>query len=59
MTPLKTTLLLAVSLTAFGQSTTPPAVKAGDFVYVSGVTAPKGDVREQTRQVLDHLSRIL
>ena len=59
MTPLKAILLLALSLTAFGQSATFPAVKAGDFVYVSGVTAPKGDVREQTRRVLDQLSRIL
>jgi aminoacrylate peracid reductase len=35
------------------------AVKAGDFVYVSGVVAAKGDAREQTRQALNQLSRVL
>jgi enamine deaminase RidA (YjgF/YER057c/UK114 family) len=59
MTLVNIALLVSLSLTAFGQPTPPPAVKSGDFVYVSGVTAPKGDVREQTREVLNRLSRIL
>jgi enamine deaminase RidA (YjgF/YER057c/UK114 family) len=56
MTLLRIILLFNLPLVAFGQ---PPAVKAGNFVYVSGVTAPKGDVREQTREVLGRLSRVL
>lgn len=60
MTLLKIILLFSLPLMAFGQTAKPPqAVKAGDFVYVSGVTAPKGDTREQTRQVLNQLSRTL
>ena len=58
MTLLKIILLFGLSTDGV-RSSAPPAVKAGDFVYVSGVTAAKGDVREQTRQVLDRLSRIL
>src|SRR5262245_6878532 len=57
---LKIILLFRLPLAAFAQpAKLPQAVKAGDFVYVSGVTAPKGDVREQTRQVLSSLSGIL
>lgn len=60
MTLLKIILLFSLPLMAFGQMAKPPqAVKAGDFVYVSGVTVLKGDTREQTRQVLNRLSRIL
>ncbi len=60
MTLLKILLLFSLPLTVFAQPAKPPqAVKAGDFVYVSGVTAAKGDVREQTREVLNRLSRIL
>ena len=42
------------------------AIKAGDFVYVSGVTATDergqiraGDVKEQTRRTLDNLHQVL
>jgi enamine deaminase RidA (YjgF/YER057c/UK114 family) len=60
MAPLKIILLFSLPLAAFAQPAKPPqAVRAGDFVYVSGVTVPKGEVREQTRRVLSSLSRIL
>ena len=38
-----------------------PAVRAGDFIYVSGQVAPKltGDVGEETRQVLTNISGVL
>lgn len=43
-----------------------PAIKAGDFVYVSGMTATNergqirtGDVKEQTRRTLDNLHQVL
>jgi enamine deaminase RidA (YjgF/YER057c/UK114 family) len=62
MTLLKTILSFSLALTAFGgaqQAKTQEAVKAGDFVYVSGLLMEKGDIREQTREVLNRLSRIL
>ncbi len=62
MTLLKIILLFSLPLTAFGrtQPAKPPqAVKAGDFIYVSGITGSKGDVRQQTRQALEQLSRTL
>lgn len=37
-----------------------PAVKAGDFIYVSGqVPGEPGDVAHETRQVLNNVKRIL
>ena len=37
-----------------------PAVRAGDFVYVSGqVPGEPGDVADETRQVLNNVKRIL
>jgi 2-iminobutanoate/2-iminopropanoate deaminase len=37
-----------------------PAVRAGDFIYVSGqVSAVTGDVAAETRQVLSNIQRIL
>lgn len=38
-----------------------PAVRAGDFIYVSGQVPPEttGDVRHETRQVLNNIKRIL
>lgn len=37
-----------------------PAVRAGDFIYVSGqVPGEPGDVAEETRQVLNNVKRIL
>ncbi len=62
MTLFKITLSFGLALTSFGgtqQAKTPEAVKAGDFVYVSGIAVEDGDVREQTREVLNRLSRIL
>ncbi len=60
MNLLKNLLLFSLPLLAFGQPATPPeAVRAGEFVYVSGIAAVKGDVRGQTREVLNRLSRIL
>ena len=53
---------------AFGKSHVPlsPAMRAGDFVFVSGQVPTDadgrvvpGDVREQTRQVLENLSGAL
>jgi enamine deaminase RidA (YjgF/YER057c/UK114 family) len=62
MTLFKIILSFGLALTSFAgtqQTKTPEAVKAGDFVYASGVAVEKGDVREQTREVLNRLSRIL
>jgi 2-iminobutanoate/2-iminopropanoate deaminase len=37
-----------------------PAVRAGDFIFVSGQVPPEpGDVAHETRQVLTNLGRIL
>src|ERR1700730_8841178 len=38
-----------------------PAVRAGDFIFVSGQVAPKlsGDVRDETRQVLTSLKGVV
>jgi 2-iminobutanoate/2-iminopropanoate deaminase len=38
-----------------------PAVRAGDFIFVSGQVAPDptGDVRHETRQALNSIQRIL
>ncbi len=37
-----------------------PAVKAGGFIYVSGQVPPEpGDIRGETRQVLNNVKRIL
>ncbi len=37
-----------------------PAVKAGGFIYVSGQVPPEsGDIRHETRQVLNNIKRIL
>src|SRR5215472_5944651 len=37
-----------------------PAVRAGDFIFVSGQVPPEpGDVAHETRQVLNNLKRIL
>jgi 2-iminobutanoate/2-iminopropanoate deaminase len=37
-----------------------PAVRAGDFIFVSGQVPPEpGDVASETRQVLTNLGRIL
>jgi 2-iminobutanoate/2-iminopropanoate deaminase len=37
-----------------------PAVRAGDFLFISGQVAPEiGDVAHETRQVLTNLRRIL
>ena len=63
MTLLRTILIFILSLAAFSgtrvNAQVRQAVKAGDFVYVSGIAGSKGDVRQQTRQVLDQLSRTL
>ncbi len=37
-----------------------PAVRAGDFIYVSGQVPPEpGDIGHETRQVLNNVKRIL
>ena len=37
-----------------------PAVRAGDFIFVSGQVPPEpGDVAHETRQVLNNIKRIL
>jgi len=37
-----------------------PAVRAGDFIYVSGQVPPEpGDIAHETRQVLSNIKRIL
>lgn len=37
-----------------------PAVRAGDFVYISGQVPPEpGDIGDETRQVLNNVKRIL
>jgi 2-iminobutanoate/2-iminopropanoate deaminase len=37
-----------------------PAVRAGDFIFVSGqVPSEPGDIQHETRQVLNNLKRIL
>ena len=37
-----------------------PAVRAGDFIFVSGQVPPEpGDIAHETRQVLSNLKRIL
>ena len=37
-----------------------PAVRAGDFIYVSGQVPPEpGDIAHETRQVLNNIQRIL
>jgi 2-iminobutanoate/2-iminopropanoate deaminase len=38
-----------------------PAVRAGDFVFVSGQIAPEmtGDIRHETRQVLTNIGKLL
>jgi 2-iminobutanoate/2-iminopropanoate deaminase len=63
MTLLKILLLFALPLTAFGgtiaSAQTRPAMKAGDFIYVSGIAGTKGEAREQTRQVLEQLTKTL
>src|SRR5437588_11046210 len=38
----------------------PPAVRAGDFIYVSGQVPPEtGDIAHETRQVLGNIQRLL
>jgi 2-iminobutanoate/2-iminopropanoate deaminase len=61
MTVLRPFLIFVLSLAAFGGALaqTRPAVKAGDFVHISGIAGSNGDIRQQTRQVLDQLSRTL
>src|SRR5262245_42746657 len=63
MTLLRSISIFIASLAAFGgaiaNAQTRPAVKAGDFVYVSGVVGSNGDVRQQTRQALEQLSKTL
>ena len=37
-----------------------PAVRAGDFIYVSGQVPPEpGDIAHETRQVLSNIQRLL
>ncbi|MFN0121231.1 MAG: RidA family protein [Blastocatellia bacterium] len=52
-------LLLLVCGGSFVSAQPRPAVKSGDFVYVSGIAGGKGDIREQIEQVLNQLSRTL
>jgi enamine deaminase RidA (YjgF/YER057c/UK114 family) len=65
MTLLKIILVIVLSVTSMRGTQTnkpanpPEAVKAGDFIFVSGIVVEKGDLREQTREVLNRLSRVL